>query len=119
MGKVSVSNLKPGMTLESDVLDITGRLLLGSGTEIDERHIRIFKTWGIVEVDIQGVEESRTETDDDFHADITIVNQAKKDLLQIFRHTDLVSPVIRELFRIALDNRVRAMMGGGPKVHEH
>jgi hypothetical protein len=119
MGKVSVSNLKPGMTLDSDVLDITGRLLLGSGTGIDEKHIRIFKTWGIVEVDVRGAEDSNTEKFDDLHADIMIVNQAKKDLLQIFRHTDLVSPVIRELFRIALDNRVRTMVEESCKVHGH
>jgi hypothetical protein len=119
MGKISVNNLKPGMKLDGDVLDITGRLLLGSGTEIDEKHIRIFKTWGIVEVDIRGAEESRTERFDDLHPDLSIVNQAKKDLMQIFRHTDLVSPVIRELFRIALDSRVRAMTEESCKIHGH
>ena len=116
MGKISVNNLKPGMTLNSDVLDITGRLLLGNGTEIDEKHINIFKIWGIVEVDIEGSEEDKIETYSDLHADITTINKAEKDLMRIFHHTDPNSPVIKELFRIALRNKVRIMTEGGSQV---
>jgi hypothetical protein len=116
MGKVSVNNVKQGMTLNSDVVDITGRLLLGRGTVIDEKHITIFKIWGIVEVDIQGLEEDRTGTYNDLQADIATIRNAEKDLLQIFHHTDLHSPVIDELFRIALRNKVRIMTEGGSRV---
>lgn len=116
MGKVSVNNLKPGMTLNSDVVDISGRLLLGNGTEIDEKHINIFKIWGIVEVDIAGTEENETETYNDLHADISTISKAEKDLTEIFHHTDPHSPVIKELFRIALRNKVRVMTEGGSKV---
>ena len=116
MGKISVNNLKPGMTLSSDVLDITGRLLLGNGTEIDEKHINIFKIWGIVEVDIEGSEEDKNEAYSDLHADITTINQAEEDLIKIFHHTDITSPIMKELFRIALRNKVRIMTKGGSQV---
>lgn len=62
MGNVSVEDLKSGMTLNSDVIDATGRLLVRSGTVISEQSIRVFKNRDVREVDIQGVEEKVAES---------------------------------------------------------
>ncbi|MBF0557432.1 MAG: cyclic nucleotide-binding domain-containing protein [Nitrospirae bacterium] len=61
MGNVSVDDLKSGMTLNSDVIDATGRLLVRSGTVINEQSIRVFRNRDVKEVDIQGVEEKVAE----------------------------------------------------------
>lgn len=55
MGEVNVDDLKQGMVLASDLKDAKGRFLLGKGTPIEEKHIRIMKIWGITAADIQGV----------------------------------------------------------------
>ncbi len=48
MGKnVKTDNLKPGMIIDRDVANHQGAVLLKKGSEITERHINIFKTWGI------------------------------------------------------------------------
>lgn len=60
MGYVSVDELKPGMTLDSDVTN-AGRLLMRSGTVLNEASIRMFRNRGVTEVDIQGVEEEVAE----------------------------------------------------------
>ena len=54
MGIIHIDKLKPGMVLDQEVRDINGRLLLKKEKEIQSSHIRIFKIWGVTEVDIRG-----------------------------------------------------------------
>jgi hypothetical protein len=63
MGNVLIDNLKPGMTLNTDVIDSAGRLLIRGGTVMTKDSIRMLKTREIAEVDIQGIEEEKAETD--------------------------------------------------------
>ncbi len=44
MGKVNLDDIKPGMKLEKDVQERSGRVLLRVGTEITERHLNSFRT---------------------------------------------------------------------------
>ena len=55
MGKVNLDDIKPGMKLERDVQERSGRVLLRAGTEITERHLNIFRTWGVAEADIESM----------------------------------------------------------------
>jgi hypothetical protein len=54
MGVISLDAIKPGMILAGDVKDRNSRALLSTGAEITEKHLRIFKMWGILEAHIQG-----------------------------------------------------------------
>ena len=54
MSRINVSNLKSGMVLTAPVITSSGNILLKEGVEITEKHIGIFKKWGIWEVNIQG-----------------------------------------------------------------
>ncbi|MBF0557184.1 MAG: cyclic nucleotide-binding domain-containing protein [Nitrospirae bacterium] len=62
MANVLVDNLKPGMMLNTDVTDSSGRLLIRGGTVISEANIRMFKTRDIEAVKIEGVEQEASET---------------------------------------------------------
>jgi len=108
MGIVLTEKLKPGMVLDSDVRDVGGRLLLSKKNTILEDHIRIFKIWGVNEVDVQGntdSEKSRPEASDkEPEAFEKICDQTEK----IFRLTDREHPAIREIFRLALSYRAEA-----------
>lgn len=88
------------MILAAGVYDKCGRLLLGDGAELEEKHIFIFRTWGIVEADIAGVDVDETNMlPDDVSA--WEMDEAIASLLPFYRHSDLEHPATRELVRLA------------------
>jgi hypothetical protein len=103
---VSLDNLLPGMVLAADVHDKSGRLLLGEGVELETKHLFIFRTWGIVEADIAGMDDSDTEVVPD---DITPeeFENAKKTLLPLYCHANIEHPAISELLRLAVIREVK------------
>ena len=89
------------MTLANDVHDRAGRLLLGAGVELSQKHLTIFRTWGVMEVDIVGSGDG--DQNCNLPAEVTHeqLDAAKTALAPLFRNSDLEHPVIRELFRLA------------------
>lgn len=53
MARLSLSDLKEGMVLEKPAL-ANGRVILGEGMELTEKHLNIFKTWGVNEIYVVG-----------------------------------------------------------------
>ena len=106
MGMIPVDNLEVGMVLEEDVLDRTGRLLLGAGVELTQKHLMIFRTWGIDEVNILGAEggDQTSALPDEVTAEDLAAAEA--ELLPRFRHTGLEFPIVRELLRLAALKKV-------------
>jgi hypothetical protein len=54
MPTLILDDVKPGMTLAQPVYTHQERLLLEAGRRISERHLRIFKSWGIAAVAVKG-----------------------------------------------------------------
>ena len=54
MIRLNIVDLKPGMVLAQSVRNHQGVLLLDAGTKITKKHIRIFKSWGVIEVTVEG-----------------------------------------------------------------
>ena len=54
MLNLAIEDLKPGMILVRPVRNLQGILLLEAGARITKKNIRIFKSWGVNEVVIQG-----------------------------------------------------------------
>ena len=52
MGKLRLDMAKPGMKLTAPVYNPHGKLLLGAGVELTQRHISILKSWGVTEVEV-------------------------------------------------------------------
>lgn len=100
MAMVAVEKLEPGMILASGVHDKCGRLLLGEGAELAMKHIFIFRTWGVVEADIVGVDVDETSMLPD---DISVeeMNEMIHALLPSYRHSDIQHPATRELLHLA------------------
>ena len=78
------------MIIADEVRDISGRLLLAQGKKIQPEHLRIFKIWGVMEVNIMGVNGSETATENSTDPD-EIVRTEKLTKLA-FRHVDLAHP---------------------------
>ncbi|HEC20225.1 MAG TPA: HDOD domain-containing protein, partial [Gammaproteobacteria bacterium] len=55
MAILNLQDLKPGMVLAADAKHHSGRVLLAAGTELTEKHLKVFHTWGLTEADIDGV----------------------------------------------------------------
>jgi hypothetical protein len=57
MGRVTASILKPGMVLSKPVFNDYRQLLAEAGTILDTRVITLLQTWGVIDVDVQGISE--------------------------------------------------------------
>lgn len=107
MGKVAIENIETGMVLASDVQDRSGRMLLGSGAELTQKHLVIFRTWGVLEADIVG--HGSDEAVDQIPPDIDSLELAavEEELAPHFRHTTRGHPAIIELIRLAALRKVQ------------
>ncbi len=113
MGIVHIDSVKQGMVLSEDVKDISSRLLLSKGQPIQAKHVRIFKIWGVTEVQV----ETEPEDDARANADTTPVDTtvATQQTDAIFRHVDTDNPLMSELVRIAIGHRSRTPLEPIPK----
>ena len=100
MSIIHINKLKPGMVLDEEVRDINGRLLLKKDKQIQTAHIRVFKIWGITEVNIRGSNSSKDASVSS--VDPEQIEKIKQNTLDLFRHVDLDHPAIKELFRISI-----------------
>jgi len=107
MGLVHIDNLEEGMLLAADAHDRNGRLLLTQGTELTSRHIRMFMTWGIQQVDILDHEAPLAQTAVGEDIQPELMQQAENELTQYFRKINMTHPAMSELFRQCLIRKVR------------
>jgi HD-like signal output (HDOD) protein len=105
MNAVLTDKLIPGQILAEEVRDINGRLLLGKGNQIQSNHIRIFKIWGISEVNVAGAASCKEEFDPEL--DLELVEKARGSMTIICRHVDLEHPAMKEIYKLAVQFRCR------------
>jgi hypothetical protein len=107
MAIVPIDNLAAGMVLKSNVCDRSGRLLLPSGGELTERHLKIFRTWGVLEADIEG-DNCMEAVQDLINEDIDPARLAvaEESVRRIFRFNELEHPAIKELMRLCITRKV-------------
>ena len=62
MTSIKIKDITEGMVLASDVKGPNGKLLLAKDTVMNNKHIKILKTWGVHEINIPGdTEEDEVE----------------------------------------------------------
>jgi hypothetical protein len=94
------------MVLDADVHDRNGRLLLGAGTELTDKHIYIFRTWGVLQADITGMEADNNAHTFTNSVDPELWAAAEAEIQPMFRHTDLNHPAIIALLHISILRKV-------------
>jgi HD-like signal output (HDOD) protein len=104
MGTVRIKMLKPGMVLADDVRDIRGRLLLTRGRPVGPEHIRIFKMWGIPQVEIMGL-GGDAEPAPAPPPDPAWLAAVRRETERLFRHTQQEHPAVIEMFNQAVLHR--------------
>jgi hypothetical protein len=107
MGKLNLDDIKPGMKLEKDVQERSGRVLLRAGTEITERHLNIFRTWGVAEADIESVTREEAAAHAARDLDPEVLKAAEEFVSPLFVHTDSNHAAVRELKRLCVLRHIR------------
>jgi len=95
------------MVLSSDVTDRGGRtILLKAGSELTEKHLKIFKTWGVVQVDVKGKDNS-TPLNNIINAHPELEISARLAVKSTFKHTNLKHPFFKELSDLWVQNHIK------------
>ena len=110
MGLINIADIRPGMVLAKDVKDRNSRVLLTAGNELTDKHIKIFKMWGVTEADIQGVVHEDVEAQETAALDPEILRKADLETQELFLHAGSEHPGAKELARLSTMRRIRAMM---------
>lgn len=100
MGKINLENLEPGMVLAGDVKQVSGEILLAAGAVLTERHLHIFKKWGITEVDIEGVSKEVAIARSLDQLDPELLKRADQHMATLFQWNDPKLVFIEELKRL-------------------
>ena len=107
MPTISTNDLRPGMMLSGDAVHNNGRVLLRGGVALEEKHIRIFKTWGLASVEIEGITQEQVESEALNSLDPDILDAVRDELASHFRHADPAHPMVRELQRLLVRQRAQ------------
>ena len=114
MGKINVSQLKPGMVLSGPAKTPNGYTLLPTGTTVIERHIGILKTWGVVHVEVAGDEipistaTARAPTHQESEQEIRARIESR------FAQT-VSNPTMQQIMNLAIDTTIAASASGMKK----
>ncbi len=106
MANIDIAHLQPGMIVNSDVITNIGRLLLRAGAELTKEHLRVFRTWGITEVDIQGGTEQDISAGDTAQIDPVLLQEIESELNELFRHTNRKHPFINQLYSLCMTRKI-------------
>jgi HD-like signal output (HDOD) protein len=100
------------MVLAEDLVDVTGRFLLPQGAVIKEKHLRVMKSWGITEADIEGIDQGQAASRAMESLDPNLLNACEERIEPIFRNCDQEQEVIREIRRQSVLHLVKRCMAG-------
>jgi hypothetical protein len=109
MALISIDDLAAGMILKSAVNDRNGRLLLPTGTELSDKHLKIFRTWGVTGAEIEGVDgssENQSATSPDSSSDPQEIEAVRAQVVRRYVHNDLLHPMIAELIKICTTRKL-------------
>jgi hypothetical protein len=100
MGTINIADARPDMVLAADVTDRHGHVLLKAGDTVTEKAVKIFKMWGITDLDVQGVDREVIEARAAEEFDPALLRAAERVVQERFRHADTDDPDVKELMRL-------------------
>ena len=102
MGKVNVAHLKEGMVLATNLVDTTGRCLLAQGAVIQQKHIRIMKSWGITEADVKDIDQEQAASEAMAEIDPFLARKCEDYVTPFFRNSNQDHEVMKEIRRLTV-----------------
>ena len=101
MPLVYIEDLTAGMVLAEDLYTPTGRFVLAAGAVLQENHLNLFKTWGIIEVAI-AASSLGVEYDQQQELNAEFIERAESFLWRRFVLNDLEQEPLATLYRHSL-----------------
>jgi len=114
--RVNIDDLVAGMVLAEDAVHLNGRVLLSEGTCLTDKHLKVFRTWGLTEAIIRGGDGEELGKKAMQHLDAIVVMQAEQFMKERFTHMDMEYAPVDELFRICTREYAEKLARGG---HDH
>jgi len=111
MSKITTNDIEPGMILSSDVKDRGGRTLLKAGVELTEKHLKVFKTWGITHIEVEG-DETTTSLQEVINTHPELEAAAQQAAEDQFRHTDPDHQFFKELNALWIQRQIKVLAAG-------
>lgn len=111
MGVINLEDLKPDMLLDEDVLARNGRVLLRGGNRITEKHLGIFKAWGVTEASINGMTKDEAAASAAEEIDPAIFKAAEEKMRGRFIHSGTEHPLLAELLRVCIFRNIQKLQG--------
>ncbi|MEO5378773.1 MAG: hypothetical protein H7832_13475 [Magnetococcus sp. DMHC-6] len=99
---IPIQEIQPGMTLTTDIRDLSGRLLLSGGQIITQKSLRVFKIWGITEAEIT---PEPTHNPIKTHPTPLAEFEFSNETIDFFRFNDFQNPVIQQLARYYMEHK--------------
>lgn len=94
------------MILQAPVCNLDRQLLLGAGAVIGERHIRLFQSWGIVEVTVRDAETAAAAAAGAGPVDPGAAELADREVCQVLSHQMIDSPLMLEVRRLLVARKL-------------
>ncbi len=111
MTTIKLKYIELGAILSDDAKDMNGRMLLSAGSAIQEKHLKIFKTWGVTEVSIVGDEPQEKELEIALSdVDPTLLSQIELDIDKSFILSNIEHPANRELRDYMIIKKVKEQL---------
>ncbi len=108
MATVLLKNLRPGMVVAQDVRDLNGNILIYKGAEIEDKHERILKSWGISDVEILGERMDPIIFDQYLNqVNSEDLKQAQDRLNTLFSKSNTEFPATQMLYRLCLERKLK------------
>lgn len=100
-----------GMIVAADVKNMDDMLLIPAGCELSARHIKVLRTWGIAEIQVDGEEQASTTM---MKIAPEVLERLEAELRKQFWSLDPESEAQKEVFNLALRRRARAVVNHVP-----
>jgi hypothetical protein len=110
MTRLRIDELNPGMVVAGDVCDRSGRLLLSAGSPLHERHLAVFRSWGVCTVEVASPGEPREDPPEPVTLDPELRAEVEQSVARRFHHTDRKHPAIGTLFELCVQRLARKQM---------
>lgn len=99
MGVLHINDIKEGMVLAGDVTNRHGTILLKAGSVLSAKDILILKTWGITEIDVEGVDRDKVQQREMESLSPEVLEKIEGELAELFPEV-ADNPIMQELYRI-------------------
>ena len=106
MGNVNTENLEEGMVLNADVKS-GNQILLAKGVKLSNKHINIFKSWGVNAVDIDGACEQDITNKKLEAISTKDRSEMEKEMKIRFSHVDLTFAPAKILYNNCLLHKLK------------